>query len=187
MRLGILLLSVFAAFSQSPPDAAYQALEVKRYDDAISWFLKAIEAAPGTKSLRKDLAYTYLKTGERELARDEFGEVMRLDPADTQAALEYAFLCFETHKEADARRIFDHLRRSADPATRSTAETAFQNIDRPLAASIVRWTEASARGDNTSGTHYELARLAERRDEWALAAEHYEKAWRIAPEHKSIL
>src|SRR5262249_1284485 len=105
----------------------------------------------------------------------------------TQAALEYAFLCFETHKEADARRIFDHLRRSADPATRSTAETAFQNIDRPLAASIVRWTEASARGDNTSGTHYELARLAERRDEWALAAEHYEKAWRIAPEHKSIL
>ena len=187
MRLGFLFLSVLAAFPQTPPDAAYEALLAKQYDEAISWFLKAIDSSPETKSLRKDLAYTYLKTGERELARDQFGEVMRLDPADTQAALEYAFLCFETQKEAEARRIFDRLRQSADAATRSTAEEAFQNIDRPLAAAIARWTEALRRGDNSFSTHYELARLAQRRDELAIAAEHYEKAWRIAPEHKSVL
>jgi tetratricopeptide (TPR) repeat protein len=178
---------VLGAFAQTSPDEAYQALRAKQYDQAISRFLKAIEAAPETKSWRKDLAYTYLKTGEREQARDQFGEVIRLDPADTQAALEYAFLCFETQKEAEARRIFDRLRRSTDSAARSTAEAAFQNIDRPLSAAIARWTEALRRGDNSFSTHYELARLAERRDDLALAAEHYEKAWQIAPEHKSVL
>ena len=187
MRLGILLLSVFVATAQTPPEAAYKALQAKQYDEAISSFIQAMAAAPQTKSLRKDLAFTYLKTGDRELARDQFGEVMRLDPADTQAALEYAFLCFETHKEAEARRIFDRLRQAGDAATRSTAEAAFQNIDRPLAAAIDRWTEALRRGDHSFSTHYELARLAERRDEFAIAAEHYEKAWRIAPERKSVL
>src|SRR3954454_24480922 len=107
MRLAILLWSAFTAFAQTPPEEAYQALQAKQYDEAISWFLKAIESSPGTKSLRKDLAYTYLKAGERELARDQFGEVVRLDLSDTQAATEYAFLCFETHKEAEARRSFD--------------------------------------------------------------------------------
>jgi tetratricopeptide (TPR) repeat protein len=187
MRLGVLLLTVLTASAQMAPEAAYQALQEKRYDDAISRFLQAIEDAPQTAALRKDLAYTYLKTGERELARDQFGEAVRLDPADTQAALEYAFLCFETQKEAEARRIFDRLRQSADAATRSTAETAFQNIDRPLAAAIGRWSEALRRGDNSFSTHYELARLAERRDDLALAGEQYEKAWQIAPEHKSVL
>src|SRR5437870_364991 len=98
MRLGILSLLTLAAFAQTPPDAAYKALQARQYDEAISWFLKAIDGAAETKGLRKDLAYTYLKTGERELAR-----------------------------------------------------------------------------------------LAERRDETAIAAEHYEKAWQIAPERKSVL
>jgi Tfp pilus assembly protein PilF len=187
MRLGLFFVAVTAAFPQTPPEAAYKALETKQYDEAISWFLKAIDGPGDTKLWRKDLAYTYLKTGERELARDQFGEVARLDPGDGQAGLEYAFLCFETRKEAEARRTFDRLRRSADAAVRTTAETAFQNIDRPLAAAIERWTEAVRRGDNSFSTNYELARLAERRDELALAAEQYQKAWRIAPEQKSVL
>src|SRR5581483_3774059 len=187
MRLGILLLSLFVLSAQTPPEAAYEALQAKDYDQAIFSFLQAMQAAPQSPSLRKDLAYTYLKTGERELARDQFGEALRLDPADTQAALEYAFLCFETHREAEARHIFDRLRQSGEATVKSTAEAAFQNIDRPLAAAISRWSEAIRRGDNGFGTHYELARAAELRDDLATAAEHYEKAWQIAPDHKSVL
>ena len=48
---------------------------------------------PERPAIRKDLAYTYLKIGENDLARDQFREAMQLDPADTQVALEYAFLC----------------------------------------------------------------------------------------------
>ena len=40
--------------------------------------------------------------------------------------------------------------------------------------------------DNFSG-HFELATLAEQRDELALAAEHYEKAWRLLPDRRSVL
>ncbi len=63
-------------------------------------FLRAIDGAPDWASIRKDLAYTYLKIGETEAARDQFAEALRLDPKDTHLALEYAFLCFETKKQA---------------------------------------------------------------------------------------
>src|SRR5258708_36171856 len=35
--------------------------------------------------------------------------------------------------------------------------------------------------------HEELARMAEQRDELTLAAEHYEKAWRIKPDERALL
>src|SRR5438477_11877707 len=77
---------------------AYESLRAKDYDKAIASFEKAIEAAPTRPSVRKDLAYTLLKAGETDAARDQFGEAVRLDQNDTHVALEYAFLCYETKK-----------------------------------------------------------------------------------------
>src|ERR1039457_5535915 len=152
MRLCIpLLASVLAsglAAAQTPDPAyepltkAYEALRTRSYDDAIALFLKAIEAAPSRPAVRKDLAYTYLKIGENGAARDQFREAMLLDPKDFHVALEYAFLCNETKEQAQARRVFDHVRQAGDPESRATAERASQNIDRPLAESIARWTKA---------------------------------------------
>ena len=108
---------------------------------------------------------------------------MRLDPADTAAALEYAFLCYETKQQAEARRVFDRLRRTGN----AIAEQAFHNIDDPLAAGIARWQKAIELGaDNFSG-HFELATLAEQRDELALAATHFERAWRLLPDRRTVL
>jgi tetratricopeptide (TPR) repeat protein len=178
MWLPILLLLARPAFSADP----YQALQSKKYDEAIAAFQRALAAAPQNSALHKDLAYTYLKIGEREQAREHFLQATRLDPADHHTALEYAFLCFETGQQAEARRVFGRLRRFS-----TTAEQAFLNIDRPLEAGIRRWTEAIRRGDDSFSTHYELAKLAEQRDELKLATEHYEKAWRIVPARKHVL
>ena len=89
MRLSLLLLvSILAAFAQAPDPAyepltkAYQLLQNKQYDSAITFFLKGIEASPARPDIRKDLAYVYLKVGESEEARDQFAAAMRLDPAD---------------------------------------------------------------------------------------------------------
>jgi Tfp pilus assembly protein PilF len=173
--------------ARQPLEKAYEALRAKNYESAIAWFGKALEAAPERPQIRKDLAYTYLKIGEPEAARDQFAEAMRLDPSDSHVALEYAFLCFETKQRATARRVFDRLRRSSDPAARATAEQAFQNIDRPLAEGIQRWKAALASSpDNFSG-HQELAVLAEQRDELELAAEHYAKALQLRPDEPSLL
>jgi len=162
---------------------AYEALRAKAYDDAISNFQKAIQLAPERAAIHKDLAYAYLKIGENELARDQFREAMEIEPADTQAAMEYAFLAYETRQQAEARRVFDRLRRTGDPI----AERAFQNIDRPLAEGIARWQNAIAVGANDFSAHFELATLAEQRDELPLAAEHYALAWRILPDRRSVL
>ena len=193
MQKSVLFLAIAAvALSQTPQtttdpayaelDKAYQDLRAKEYDRAIAGFERAIALAPDRPSVRKDLAYTLLKVGETPAARDQFAEAMRLDPGDDQVALEYAFLCYETHQEAPARRIFERYRKSS-----ATAAQAFENIDRPLREGIARWKQALAVSpDNFSG-HQELARLAEQRDELPLAAEHYEQAWRLRPEHRELL
>ncbi len=183
MPLSLLLL----ALSLGPANQAYEALRARRYDEAIALFVQAVAASPGQAAVRKDLAYTYLKVGENVAAREQFREAMLLDPKDAHVALEYAFLCFETKEPAQARRVFDRIRESGDAESRATAERAFQNIDGPLGEGIARWKKAlDLGGENFSG-HFELATLAEQRDELELAAEHYEKAWRLISERREVL
>lgn len=188
-----LVLAAGLAFGQTADPAygwlekAYAALRAADYDQAIESFRRAIELAPERAALRKDLAYAYLKIGENEAALEQFAQAMQLDPADHHAALEYAFLCHETGRRATARRILDRVRRTGDAASRATAEQAFQNIDRALAESIARWLQALEKNPGDFGTHLELARLAEERDELDLAATHYEKAWRLRPERRGVL
>lgn len=74
-----------------------------------------------------------------------------------------------------------------DPALRATAAQAFQNVDAPLAAGITRWTEALATSAPNFSAHYELAQLAEQRDNLELAAANYLAAYRLLPERKSVL
>jgi tetratricopeptide (TPR) repeat protein len=182
-----------AAFAQAPADPAYEpldkayaALRAHSYDEAIALFRKASELAPKRADIRKDLGYTYIKVGETEQARDQFRAAMEIDPADTQVAMEFAFLAYETKQQAEARRVFDRIRHLGGPSA-ATAEQAFQNIDGPLAAGIERWKNAIALGSDNFSAHFELATLAEQRDELALAAEHFEKAWRILPDRRSVL
>ena len=166
-----------------PLDRAYAALRAKNYEQAIAGFRQAIQAAPGRASIRKDLAYTLLKVGDNDGARDQFAEAIRLDPSDQHAALEYGFLCYETKQPTIARRVFDRIRRTGDP----TAEQAFQNIDRPLADGIARWQKALEISPDNFSVHQELAKLAEERDELALAADQYEKAWHLKPAERELM
>ena len=166
---------------------AYNALRTRDYDTAIAQFEHAYAIAPKRASIRKDLAYALLKIGENEAARDQFREAMSIDPADYHVALEYAFLCYETKQRGEARRIFDQIRKTGDPQSRATAEQAFQNVDKPLVSGIARWSKAVELTPGNFSAHQELARLADERDELALAADHYEKAWRLKPSERSLL
>lgn len=167
----------------TPLEKAYDALRAKDYDRAIASFREAVKIAPDRPGMRKDLAYTLLKIGENEAARDQFAEAMRLDPRDDHVALEYAFLCYETKQQAVARRIFDRIRKTGN----ATAAQAFENIDRPLREGIARWLKALELSPNNFSAHEELARLAEQRDEWPLAIEHYQKAWALRPDRRALL
>src|ERR1700722_2684963 len=202
LRNTFLLALVLSSISAQTPDPAYQPLERayqalrdKSYDQAIASFGQAIALSPNRASVRKDLAYTLLKIGENEAARDQFGEAMHLDPADQHVALEYAFLCYETKQQSEARRIFDRIRKtgeaplkdSAEQAFRNTAEQAFQSIDQPLAIGIARWLKALETAPDNFSAHQELAALAEQRDQLPLAAEHYEKAWKLRPTERSLM
>lgn len=171
---------------------AFAALQSHDYDSAVDLFRRAATLAPTRADIHKNLAYTLLKIGENDEARDEFGSAMRLDPADSHVALEYAFLCFEARDEpsahkAEARRIFAKIRSTGDPESRATAARAFDNIDAPLKAGIERWQHALASSTPTFSAHYELASLAEQRDQLDLAAANYLAAFRLLPQRRSVL
>lgn len=168
-------------------ESAYRARAAKRYDAALQTFRAAIQQAPARADLRKEYAYTLLKTGQTEAAREQFAEAFRLDPKDLHAGLEYAFLCFETKKQREARRLFDRIRKAGDPSTAATAEETFLRIDRALAEGIARWSKAVEANPNDFSAHLELARLYEQRDDPAAAAVHYEKAWRLKPLERALL
>jgi len=191
-----LLAGALSSYGQTAVDAelnaAYKSLAQKDYDSAIELFRKALAKQPDNASVHKDLAYTLLKTGENADARDEFESALKLNPKDETAALEYAFLCFETKKQIEARRTFDRLRHTGSPTTRATAEQAFQNIDRPLADGIARWQQALERSPNPNelpmfSAHWELAQLAELRDELPLAAREYEICRKLKPDLGELL
>jgi Flp pilus assembly protein TadD len=182
------LSGAWAADSSYPVlEKAYAALRDRQFDEAIRQFQEAVRLAPDRPAIRKDLAYTLLKVGETIAARDHFRRAMELDPADSHVALEYAFLAHETKETIAARRVFDRIRHSGDPASRQTAAQAFENIDLPLRTGIARWKQAVAELPNSYSGHEELAKLAEQRDELVLAAEHFERAWRLKPTIRAFL
>lgn len=188
-RLILLVVSAVLAAGQATDPAyatlekAFEALRARDYDRAVEAFRQAIALSPNLPSIHKNLAYTLQKTGETEAARDEFAEAMRLDQSDQHVALEYAYLCYDTRQRATARRIFNRIANTGDV----TAASAFENVDRPLREGIARWRRALELSPDNFSAHEELARLAEERDETALAAEHYEKAWRLRPERRALL
>jgi Flp pilus assembly protein TadD len=193
-RFTIPLVCTLASLAAQPSDpaykpleSAYQALREKNYDQAIAGFEQAITVAPSRASIHKELAYALLKVGENDAARNQFGEAMALDPTDQHAALEYAFLCFETKQQALARRIFDRIRNAGNGDAQSTAEQAFQNIDQPLASGIARWQKAVQAEPGNFSAHQELASLAEQRDQFDLAAEQYQMAWKLRPSERSLM
>jgi tetratricopeptide (TPR) repeat protein len=186
------LSSGYAQTADAELTQAYKLLAQKDYDSAIVLFRKALATQPANASVHKDLAYTFLKAGENADARDEFESALKLNPNDETAGLEYAFLCFETQKKIEARRTFDRLRHRGSAATRATAEQAFQNIDKPLAAGIEQWKEALVRSANPNelamfSAHWELAQLAELRDELPLAAQEYEMCRKLKPTLEELL
>jgi tetratricopeptide (TPR) repeat protein len=193
----ILLVSIPCLISAQTPgetdlNDAYKYLKAKHYDEAVSSFGKTLAAQPANANAHKDLAYTLLKTGDNAEARDEFEQALKLDPKDEVAALEFAFLAYETKKPIDSRRMFDRLRHSLNRATAGTAEQAFQNIDQPLAAGIARWQEALSRAPDpnalsTFSAHWELAQTAELRDELPLAAQHFEICRKLKPQLPELL
>ncbi len=190
------ILFVVPAFCQNPGDAelnqAYKSLAQKDYDAAIANFHAGLAKQNSNAAAHKDLAYTLLKTGDNAEARDEFKAAMSLNHNDEIAALEFAFLAFETKQPIEARRMFDHLRQSTNAQTKATAEQAFQNIDRPLGESISRWQEAIARSSKPMdvsmfSAHWELAQTAELRDNLTLAAEQFEICRQLKPQLTEIL
>jgi tetratricopeptide (TPR) repeat protein len=75
---------------------------------------------------------------------------------------------------------------------RKTAKDAFENIDHPLEQGIARWKQAIERSPNANdvsmfSAHWELAQLAEQRDELELAAAEYETCRTLKPQLPSLL
>ena len=166
---------------------AYEAMRAKDYQGAIHYLREAVEAAPARTSIRKELAYVYLKIGETEWAREVFQQVVTLDASDERAALELSFLDHETGRRAEALERFRALRGSRDGAVGREAEAALERVETELGDAIARWSAAAAQDPENESVHRELGRLYEDLGDNQRAAEHYEAAWRVQPPRQEEL
>ena len=57
----------------------------RKYNEAISVLKKGISANPKSKELYLQLARIYQEKGEEELAKDNYQEVLKLDPGNSEA------------------------------------------------------------------------------------------------------
>ncbi len=179
--------AALTAQNPSPATRAYDALKEKDYDQAIGLFRDALAAEPKRTDWRRQLAYTLLKTGETEAARDQFGEVFAIDAKDEHSALEYAFLCHETKRTIAARRVFAMLSQSSDAKVKATATQALRNVEEPLVAAIERCRRSLEVNPADYSAHVDLARAAETREDTKLAAAHYLAAWKLKPGDRDLL
>ena len=180
--------TLLSLFPEAPAPDPYPALRQRDYDTALQLFRKSLAANPTQSGLRQDFAYTLLKVGDTEAARDQFEIVLGQLPGSDRLALEYAYLCYETRKPVEARRTFLRLsKESRDEGVKASAAQAFENVDRPLREGIARWRAAVVETPQSFSAHQELAQLAENRDEFALAAQHYEYAWRLRRDMRAFL
>jgi tetratricopeptide (TPR) repeat protein len=168
-------------------DEAYAALRAKELGKASELFEQGLKERPDHRIARKDYAYTLLRLGETESARDQFGEAARQDSSDHLAGLEYGFLCHETGRRREALLVFDRLRKAAEGEQRETAEKAFRSIEEALTAGIAQWTEAARQNPSADSVHEELARLLEERGDFSDSEKHYLEALRLKPTKRAFL
>ena len=155
---------------------AFGALRTRDYDAAISGFVRVLELTPSRNDVRKNLAYTYFKVGKNELARRQFEEVVRRDSSDETAALELAFLDFDspqTGKKAEAYSLFNRLRSARNTSIRSRATITFSSVDTALGTRMAQWSDAMRKEPQNDFFSIQYARAAEERGRPKLAEEFY--------------
>jgi Tfp pilus assembly protein PilF len=171
-------------------DGAYAALREGDLDAAIAGFEKAVSLSSKRVDIRKDLAYTYLRVGENELARRQFEEVAVLDAADWHSQLELAFLDYDagtTALKSAAREIFARAARGGDEASRATAQRALAFIDAETDLLLKPFLTAVTLDPTDTNAWFRVATLREQRNEWALAVDAYQRAYLVTSPFASAL
>ncbi len=165
-------------------DAAYRALREEDLDAAIAGFERASALAPQRTDIRKDLAYTYLRTGENELARRQFERVTEIDPADWRSQLELAFLDYDagtTPFKAAARELFVRVARDGDEASKATAARALAFIDSETALLMRPFQAAVELNPQDNFSRFRLGLFHEERNEYEPARRSYQLARQAGP------
>lgn len=86
---------------------ARSALSRRQFGEAIVRAEAAVTFEPRASEYRMTLAQAYLKAGRFQSARDAFGDVLTLDPANAKAALQFALMEIATGDWAGARATLD--------------------------------------------------------------------------------
>lgn len=95
--------------------------EKNLYNEAAIEFINAINVDPNYAEAHHHLAQTYVRMQKLELAFQEFGRALQLQPENYEARIEVANLLVLSHNLAEAKNQIDVLlnQRSSDPVVHS--------------------------------------------------------------------
>ena len=149
--------------------------------------------SPERPDIRTNLAYALLKTGENEAPAKSSAKrrasIPRISTSRWNTRFSVSRLgrrpCAQSRSAAYLRARARHRRATPLPGHR---RAGILKIDEPLRQGIARWQQVARNlAAPTFSAHYELAQLAEERDELDLAATQYRGRVSDAPERKSVL
>lgn len=93
---------------------AYMMVEsLERPAEAVPYAERAAELLPDNGNILDTLGWAYLKSGNLNLAETTLLEAMRLEPDNVTVLSHVAHLYAQTHRTADARRLYNRVLESA--------------------------------------------------------------------------
>jgi tetratricopeptide (TPR) repeat protein len=113
-----------AVLGAEAADRAYREIAAKSYNAAIKDFREALAVNPLNAAWRKDLGYACLAAGLPEEAVAEFARVYAEHPEDFAAALQLGYLEQQLKRYDDARKYFERVAGTTDPALSVPARKA---------------------------------------------------------------
>jgi tetratricopeptide (TPR) repeat protein len=93
--------------------------------EAITDLRSVLRDQPESSGLLRTLAYAHAQNNEPDLARDNYRRAIEVDPANTQARLEYAEYLSRRGENAEAKPLLDAVL-SADPQNVAALEIQFR-------------------------------------------------------------
>lgn len=123
-------------------------------EGALRVCMRGLERRPDHAGAHALLARLYLERGEREKAFDEWGVVLRLDPAHFEANRGMGFVRLERGDLLGARAYLERAaaRRPADPLTREALELVERKAAAQAPPSPPLLGHQAADGDSAGGT-----------------------------------
>ncbi len=165
----------------------YDLLHLERYDELLALTKKYLDVFPKEPDLPLLMGYVHKHQGEAELAKEDFSETLRRDPAIVTAYVNRGYMLNDLRQSQAAADDFDTALRKEPKNGEAHLGLAYAELDLHKPESAIKQADLAeqAMGDSKN-VHVIRATAYGREDMLEKAANEYKAALKFAPEDPAL-